>query len=177
MSLPKDPKKPSVFSSEYIMEYYKDVKLEDMDKEDIFHRYIVMGSNEEQNNPEIQKVIAQYGYIEELIDMVDIITDSEVINYILSSNLFDNKNLTLMEGKIKNIKFIEDNDLPVDFNLGIIDFLDKKTNKLVLIKTMCYIPENTSFKDKIEKLKNDTIQIIIENMNDEIKFRCFLITQ
>lgn len=176
MSLPKDPNNPNVFSSEYILDHYKDIKLKDMDKEDIFHRYIVMGSNEEQNNPEVQRVMAQYGYIDELTDMVDTITDSEVINYILSSNLFDNKNLTLMEGKIINIKFIEDYDLPIDFNLGIIDFLDKKTNKLVLIKTMCYIPENTSFKDKIEKLKNDTIQIIIENMNDEMKLRCFLIT-
>lgn len=44
-------------------------KLEDYSRQDIFERYIVYGSEEELNNPTIQRLLIKYGYTKELLEM------------------------------------------------------------------------------------------------------------
>ena len=44
-------------------------KLEDYSIQDIFERYIVYGSEEELNNPTIQRLLIKYGYTKELLEM------------------------------------------------------------------------------------------------------------
>ena len=44
-------------------------KLEDYLRQDIFERYIVYGSEEELNNPTIQRLLIKYGYTKELLEM------------------------------------------------------------------------------------------------------------
>lgn len=175
MSLPKDPKNQDVFSSEYIMDYYKDVKLEDMDKEDLFHRYIVMGSDEEQNDPIIQRALIKNGYAEEFIGFsgVKFITDKEVIDGIKNSNIFENKNIKLIRGKVENIEFREPDDELDDFNYATINFKEKDTSQELLIIDLCYKPDNDKYKDEILKYKDD-ITAIIEYKNNENHLMCFL---
>lgn len=43
--------------------------LEDYSKQDIFERYLVYGSEEELNNPAIQRLLIKHGYTKELIEM------------------------------------------------------------------------------------------------------------
>lgn len=44
-------------------------ELEDYSKQDVFERYIVYGSEEELNNPTIQRLLIKHGYTKELIEM------------------------------------------------------------------------------------------------------------
>lgn len=175
MSLPKDPKNPDVFSSEYIMENYKDVKLEDMDKEDLFHRYIVMGSEEEQNDPIIQMALIKNGYAEEFIGFsgVKFITDNEVIEGIKNSKIFENKNIKLIRGKIESIAFRETDDDLDEFNYATMKFQDKDTSEELLIIDFCFKPDNDKYEKEISKYKDD-ITAIIEYKNNENHLMCFL---
>lgn len=50
-------------------------KIEELTKEEIADRYIIYGDEQELKQPQIQKQFIKYGYIEELTDMVTIITD------------------------------------------------------------------------------------------------------
>ncbi len=44
-------------------------ELEDYSKQDVFERYIVYGSEEELNNPTIQRLLIKHGYTKELVEM------------------------------------------------------------------------------------------------------------
>ena len=44
-------------------------ELENYSKQDVFERYIVYGSEEELNNPTIQRLLIKYGYTKELLEM------------------------------------------------------------------------------------------------------------
>ena len=81
-------------------------KLNELTKEEFADRYIIYGNEQELKHPKIQKQFIKYDYIEELTDMVTLITDKQVIQQILKSNLFEkNKNLILKRGRLEKIKF------------------------------------------------------------------------
>ena len=44
-------------------------ELEDYSKQDVFERYIVYGSEEELNNPTIQRLLIKHEYTKELVEM------------------------------------------------------------------------------------------------------------
>jgi len=44
-------------------------ELKNYSKQDVFERYIVYGSEEELNNPTIQRLLIKHGYTKELIEM------------------------------------------------------------------------------------------------------------
>ena len=44
-------------------------ELEDYSKQDVFERYIVYGSEEELNNPTIQRLLIKHGSTKELVEM------------------------------------------------------------------------------------------------------------
>ena len=61
------PKETITF--EEVIHRLENKKLEDYSKEDVFERYIVYGSEEELNNPTIQRLLIKHGYTKELIEM------------------------------------------------------------------------------------------------------------
>ena len=50
--------------------------LEDYSKQDVFERYLVYGSEQELNNPTIQRLLIKNGYTKELIEMVTNISNN-----------------------------------------------------------------------------------------------------
>ena len=115
----------NVITYEKVKNEIKNINLADMTKEQVFDRYIAYGKREELNNPEIQKVLIQKGYTNELMDMVTIITDDEVIKMLYQSKAFENYNklgIRLYHGKLLEMKVEKNDDI---FNLNY-EFLEHK---------------------------------------------------
>ena len=90
---------------EQIGQQLKNKPKDQLTRDDVFDRYVGYGSLEELENPEVQKLFIKYGLFEELIDLVNnVITDKEVVEKILNSNIFEKKEIKKIEGKIKDIK-------------------------------------------------------------------------
>lgn len=62
-------KSNEVVTFEEIKHKLENKKLEDYSKQDVFERYIVYGSEEELNNPTIQRLLIKHGYTKELVEM------------------------------------------------------------------------------------------------------------
>lgn len=82
--------KPITF--EQVEERLKNVPLEQYTKQDIFDRYVAYGTEEDLNTPNIQMALLKNGYIDTLFEMVDFITDKQVIEDILHKYLPKIKN-------------------------------------------------------------------------------------
>ena len=78
---------------EQIGQQLKNKPKDQWTKEYVFDRYVGYGSPEELENPEVQKLFTKYGLFEELINLVNnVITDKEVVEKILNSDIFEKKN-------------------------------------------------------------------------------------
>lgn len=114
----------NVITYEKVMDELKNIKLVNMTKEQVFNRFIVYGSSEELNNPEIQKNLIQNGYANELMDMVTIITDDEVIKMLYKNKIFENSNksgIRLFHGELLELK-VEKNDDIFNLNYEFLEF-------------------------------------------------------
>ena len=136
----KNMKYPERLSSDYRFEQYKKMKLEDMDAEEICDRYIAMGSIEELNTPEIQRAIIKAGYVDMLIDTVNIITNKQTIRDIFASNLFEDQSIKFMQGRIENITSAVESENPSNSKdklyCTFLSFTEKNTlNKNELKRT------------------------------------------
>lgn len=96
--------------AEYEPTTYKEVKkrlqgkrIEDYTKEDTLD-YYAYATEEEMNMPKVQQILIKHKLYEELLNSIDIITDKAVIQDLLSSDLFKDKNNTIIEGKILDIQ-------------------------------------------------------------------------
>jgi len=112
-------------------------KLEDMDSQEVFDRFIATGDYEDLNNPEVQRLLIKHGYVDVLTDMIYVITDKQVIKDIFSSNLFENKNITFKQGKIEGIKFVEIENgkkhLLEPMLVEVIEFVEKESKEKFLL--------------------------------------------
>lgn len=165
---------------EDVEERIKNKKMEELTKEDVFDRYIAYGDDKELSNPEIQKLLIKYGYIDELTSFVrSVITDKEVIDMILSSNFVNEKDIILKNGKIQNIYFVEDSELPEQYNWMYIEFVDKD-NITIKVKDIHFKEEPKEWKNELDnytelnKYKDEELTIIIDNANNEMRLRCAL---
>lgn len=69
-------KSNEVVTFEEVKHKLENKKHEDYSKQDVFERYIVYGSEQELNNPTIQRMLIKHGYTKELIEMAtDICND------------------------------------------------------------------------------------------------------
>ena len=96
-----------VITLEEVKERLKNKSLKDYTDVDILDRYIVYGTEEELNNPEIQKALLQHGYIKELFEMTNFITDKQVIYDILHKYLQKIEPTILIFGQATEIWVIE----------------------------------------------------------------------
>ena len=53
-------------------------ELEDYSKQDVFERYLVYGSEQELNNPTIQRLLIKHGYTKELLEMATDISNNSI---------------------------------------------------------------------------------------------------
>ena len=168
----------NVITYEKVKNELKNIKLADMTKEQVFDRFIAYGTREELNNPEIQKVLIQNGYANELMDMVTIITDEEVIKMLYKSRVFENYNqcgIRLYHGQISEI-IVEKNDDIYNINY---DF-NKFNNMRLYFKGEVAFSENeiNQLKTEIEPYKDNLIAVCDFNSkrknSEEYHLKCFL---
>jgi len=150
----KDMKYPERLSSEYRLEQYKNIPIEQMDSQTLFDRYIANGSNEELGNPIIQRLLIQHGHVDAFTEVgPNIITDKEVIKDIFKSNLLEDETITYKEGRIDNVvPVIEDEGIPNSTDKiyrVYIEFEDSKTQEKCTLKRR-YILHNKRDK-RIQK--------------------------
>lgn len=151
-------------------------KIEELTKEEIADRYIMYGNEQELKQPQIQKQFIKYGYIEELTDMVTIITDKQVIQQILQSNLFEkNKNLILKRGQLKKIRFEHFEEL-ADVLVSMFTFKDTDGKVIKLyghIFSINNIEDIHKYREEISTHR-DNIIVLLDNRNNKMYLRCFL---
>ena len=147
-----------VITYEKVTNELKNINLKDMTKEQVFDRFIAYGNNEELNNPEIQKILIKNGYIEELLNMVTIITDDEVIKLLYKSNVFENYNhsgIVLFHGKISEIKPEKKDDI---FNINF-EFTKFNNTGQIFVREAFTEDEINQIKKEIEPYKDNLIAV------------------
>ncbi len=143
-------------------------------KDDVFDRYVGYGSPEEIKNPKVQKLFIKHGLYEELINLVDnVITDKEVVEKILNSNIFENKELKKITGKIKDIKIfdIEDDNIDELKEVSIV-FEKDDTSEQIKIKDFVLTSDTDNYLKDREKYNNTNITAIVEKEDDNLILKC-----
>ena len=167
-----------VITYEKVKKELKNINLADMTKEQVFDRFIVYGNREELNTPEIQKVLIQNGYANELMDMVTIITDDEVIKMLYQSKAFENYNklgIRLFHGKLLEIKLEKNEDI---FHINY-EFLEyKKMGRHFSGDIAFSEDEINQIKTEIEPYKDNLIAVCDFNSqrksSEKYHLKCFL---
>lgn len=160
---------------EQIEQRLKNKPKEQCTKDDVFDRYVGYGSPEEIENPEVQKLFIKHGLFDELINLVNnVITDKEVIEKILKSNIFKKNELKKIRGKIKDINISEIEDDKIDELKQISIIFEKENNtEQLLIKDFCLTSEIDKYLQDKNKYKNKMIMTIIEEDKNELILKCF----
>ena len=160
---------------EQVEQRLKNKPQEQWTKDDVFDRYVGYGSPDEIENPEVQKLFIKHGLYEELINLVsNVITDKEVVEKIISSNIFEKKELKKIRGKIKDINIFEIEDDKIDELKQISIIFEKENNaEQLLIKDFCLTSEIDKYLQDKNKYKNKMIITIIEEEKNELILKCF----
>ena len=168
----------NVITYEKVKNELKNVNLADMTKQQVFDRFIAYGNSEELNNPEIQKVLIQNGYANELMDMVTIITDEEVVKLLYQSKAFENyaqSGIRLYHGKLLEIKTEKNNDI---FNINY-EFLEFERMGRNFIGDIAFLEDEINqIKSEIEPYKDKLIAVCDFNSqrksSEKYHLKCFL---
>ena len=162
----------SIITFEEVQNRMKNKTLKELSSQDIFDRYFVYGTEKEQNNPVIQKLMIEHGYTGTLLDTIDTIIDKEVEIKVLESGITENINLKLVKGNIKKIeatKIIFDNDINMGKHYQLHYEFEEYETKSVL--HFYEGPIDDIYFEKLEKeikfLMNDFVVLLVEE-NDSI---------
>lgn len=150
-------------------------KLEELTKEEFASRYIMYGSERELKQPKIQKQFIKHGYIGELTDMAILITNKQVIQQILQSNLFENKNIILKRGSLEKISFEHFTDLK-DVVVSEFTFKDTNGEEIKLnghVFSTSNIKHIREYREEISEYRKNII-VLLENLRNKVYLRCFL---
>lgn len=162
----------NIITFEEVQNRIKNKTLEELSSQDIFDRYFVYGTEKEQNNPVIQKLMIEHGYTGNLLDTIDIITDKEVEIKVLESRITESINLKPVKGYIKKIeatKVILDNNRNMGKHYQLhYEFEEYKTKSVLHFYDG---PIDNIYWQKLEKeikhLMNDFVVLLVEE-NDSI---------
>ena len=116
-------------------------------EQDIANHYIVAGTDKQLNTPKVQKLLLKYGYVKELLEMVDIITCKEVVKDILSSKLLEDKTISIIKGRITSIQFTKFEIVP-EYRISTIKFINAENQEELILKR----------KLLLHNRRNETIQ-------------------
>ena len=161
-------------TSEQVEQRLKNKPQEQWTKDDVFDRYVGYGSPEEIENPKVQKLFIKHGLYEELINLVDnIITDKEVVEKILDSNILKNKDIRKITGKIKEMKIfdIEDDNIDELKEVSII-FEEEDTLKQIKIKDFVLTSNTENYLKDRKKYNSTNIIAIVEKKDDNLILKC-----
>lgn len=172
----EDDDKPITY--EEVITRLKGKKLEDYTREDVNDRYIAYGSDTELNTPEIQRLLIKHKFYNALMDSIDIIEDRQTIQELLSSELFQDKNVNIMEGRITNVDTepfaILEKEHTI-YNL-IVTFEEKNTNKKYKLKAYVIFDDEEEIERYKEELKpyTNNVAVIVMNRDNDLYVRCYL---
>ena len=163
----------TIITGEQGMNRLKDVKLEDYTKSDLLDRYIANGTEQELQDPAVQSALVKSDLHIDLLDMIDIITDKQAIQDLLNSNLFENKNISTMQGNISSIQFAcesesnfkKDNDMICH---TIVNFEDTDGNKHSLNgHTFNNLQDMGNHRATLEPYYNNIV-LVVESSDDKL---------
>lgn len=152
-------------------------KLEDYTKEDTLDRYVAYSTEEEMMLPEVQRLLIKHKLYEELLHSIDIITDKTVIKDLLSSDLFQDRNNTIIEGKILDIQkepFAVLDKKYIVYNI-IVTFEENNTSIKHKLKAYVILEEKElkHYKQIMKPYYNNVVAIINSKENDKY-IMCYL---
>ena len=162
----------NIITFEEVQNRIKNKTLEELSSQDIFDRYFVYGTEKEQNNPVIQKLMIGHGYTGNLLDTIDTITDKEVEIKVLESRITESINLKPVKGYIKKIEATEvilDNDRNMGKHYQFHYEFEEYKTKSVLHFYEGPIDDTywKKLKKEIKSLMNDLVVLLVEE-NDSI---------
>lgn len=169
----------TMITSEQVMNKLKDVKLEDYTRDDLLDRYIVYGTEQELQDPTIQRALINNDLHIDLLDMIDIITDKQAIQDLLNSNIFEDKNISTMYGNISSIQFAcesesnfkKDNDM---ICYTIVNFIDKDgTEHRLYGHTFNNLQDMGVHRQTLEPYYNNIV-LVVESSDDKLYAMGFL---
>ena len=157
----------NIITFEEVQNRIKNKTLEELSSQDIFDRYFVYGTEKEQNNPVIQKLMIEHGYTGNLLDTIDTITDKEVERKVLESRITKSINLKPVKGYVKKIEAREvilDNDRNMGKHYQLhYEFEEYKTKSILHFYEG---PIDDIYWQKLEKeiksLMNDLVVLLVE---------------
>lgn len=156
---------------ESVEERLKNKPFSEWTDQDVFDRYVAYSDDKELDEPNVQNLLIEHGYIDELINLADnVIYDESIVKKILNSEAIEK--YIVRKGKIKNIVFSENIDLSNDFVDVTLTFIENKTSTLI-IKDLCYLPNKEDYLKNIEKYAEKII-VISEFKNDIERKICAL---
>ena len=152
--------KKNTITYEQIEKRLKNKPMEEWTKDDVFDRYVGYGNPEELEDVKVQKLFIKHGLCEELIDLID--------------KVIKNKNIKKIEGKIKDIKFLDIEDDDID-ELKQISIIFEKTDdkEQIEIKDFCFTSEIKQYLQDKNKYENKEIIAIIEVEENQLNLKCF----
>lgn len=166
-----------IITREEVMSRLKDKKLKEYSKLDLEERYIVYGTEQELEDPAIQRLLIKNNLYEELTDGADIITDKQVILELLQSNLFKDEHISIIEGEILDIGreilvTLKDN---TNIYYSVVSIKDKATREQHKLKAQVFL-EAKALNSYLEKIKPyyNNIVAIVSNTDDEKYIKCFM---
>lgn len=169
----------TIVTSEQVMNRLKDIKLEDYTRDDLLDRYIVYGTEQELQDPTIQRALINNDLHIELLDMIDIITDKQAVQDLLNSNLFEDKNIRTMEGNIAAIQFAceSDSNFKKDNDTicyTIVNFKDKDGSEHRLYgHTFNNLQDMGTHREALEPYYNNIV-LVVESSDDKLYAMGFL---
>lgn len=169
----------TIVTSEQVMNRLKDIKLEDYTRDDLLDRYIVYGTEQELQDPTIQRALINNDLHIELLDMIDIITDKQAVQDLLNSNLFEDKNIRTMEGNISAIQFAceSDSNFKKDNDMicyTIVNFKDTDGNEHRLYgHTFNNLQDMGAHREALEPYYNNIV-LVVESSDDKLYAMGFL---
>lgn len=169
--------KPTTYKE--VMKQLEGKRLEDYTKEDVIDRYIAYGTEEELKTPQVQRLLIKHKLYSELMECTDIIEDKQVIQDLLSSDIFNNKNIYLIEGKILNIEkkiLLSTLNNKDHIYYAAVIMEDKTTSKPVELKALVLLDleDLEIYKTKLQPYYKKNIVAVIEEKEKDICISCYL---
>lgn len=169
--------KSKAITFEEVEQRLKNLKLEEYTAEDVFDRFIGYGNTDDFENVEVQKLLIKHNLVEHLIySMGSVITDNEVIQEIMESNLFEDKSYMLKKGTIESLEIKEDKDLPNGMCWLIINFIDENGTEKYQIKYIYYDKKEQKYKSEISTYQGKSIMAIVkkDEQTEDLRLCCLL---
>ncbi len=167
-----------IITYESVKKRLQDKPLDQYTRQDVIDRYVAYGTQEELSKPEIQQLFVKHQLYDELICSVDsVIEDKMVIQNLLKSDIFDELDISIIDGKIIDIvdKSVEDSNSELKYTMVL--FKETSTSKLyeINIAVFFHLQGFEEYRTRLQSYyDNELIAIVTKNEKDKFQIKCFL---